>query len=269
MATVPVSIATDMTSGSTLHLNFPQFIDTVDCAHEMRHPPGHAMDRHSFAWTVKHKGQVIVIDGHDLGPMLQHAGACYFMHELRSSRKNNFAASTVRACKKSTACIDDGWHPMTLCGDPISPPVGRNHTNKVHTVLLGTTLVDEVSGWCNIGAAVVVDLIGAVALGRSALKAPAPFAEKSAFDSINDVISIPGFDLAKAGQSAVASLVSSVIVSGASGWKEPIGVKVEMGSGFAATTFETSIDPQTGESRGKLETKVLGKTDASTWGKPL
>ena len=66
---VPVSIATDTTMGTTVHASL--LFDVWDCSAPMNHQPGAGLC-HSMASNVRHKAQPIILEGHDLGPWLDH-----------------------------------------------------------------------------------------------------------------------------------------------------------------------------------------------------
>jgi len=245
MAKVPVSIAGDISSGWNNHVMDTQFLplyDYFDGAATMDWVGGKYMSKHSLAPSVLHKGQEIVLDTHDLGPMLPHAPSNYPLHLLKASRKNIYSASTVVAVKKPIACVD-AEHPLMLCGD-VAMPKGFNHTNAQHSVFVGTTALDESKGRAEILKTAIVDSL-------MLLMGPA----KEPIDVAKDAL---GADPIKAAVGAWVGLQTSIAVSRKSGWKEPISLKMESGGGFASRNTEISYDPKTQQWSGKDSKNTLG-----------
>lgn len=144
MASVPVSIASDKTYGPTYH-HLPLPPDMWEESAPMNWPPGGRLGLHALAPKVLHKGQAIVQEGHDLGPLLSHMLMNHAPLSLKSSRKTVYSASTVLAEGKPVACVDY-TRLMMVCGDPMSQHSGSNGTNPLHTVLVGMTDLDPFPG---------------------------------------------------------------------------------------------------------------------------
>lgn len=252
MSCCPVSIATDLTWGPTIHARIPPIPDLWDASAPMNWEPGASMAKHSMATSkpVRHKGEVIVLDEHDLGPDLPHLpGSHRAFHWLGSNRKVVYTAGTVKMNGKATACVDV-YHQMMVCGDPISLPSGFNGSNEPHTVMLGMTDLDELKGDVSWMSSVAVDAF----LFVTSAKAP----DSAADQLTGEGLGMLGFDKKKAAATALASLVTSVIVSEQSGWKEPIGIKTEVGNARFSAKVEAQVDPQSGDVSGKYERNVWG-----------
>jgi hypothetical protein len=247
MSAVPVSIASDHSSGPTLHL--PVMPDAWDRSAPMNWPPGGVAGKHVLAGSVLHRGQPIVLDGHDLGPSLHHDPFDFFLASAKSSRKNIFAASTVIAQGKAIACIDDIGHFMMLCGDPICSPHGVNEHNATHTVLVGMTALDERKGDAAAIAAMVTDGITFI-IDIGTADGPTTFADVG--------MDILGLDETKMLVGAGVGFVFSVAVSAESGWTEPIQLQLETGGGLGSKNASVSYDPQSGTIGASYNLNVLG-----------
>jgi hypothetical protein len=68
MTPVPVSIAGDVTWGNSTHLLAPP--DTLELPAWMDWPAGSLVHQLANSPSVSHKGQPIVVEGHDLGLLL-------------------------------------------------------------------------------------------------------------------------------------------------------------------------------------------------------
>ncbi|MBK6513604.1 MAG: hypothetical protein IPM79_24960 [Polyangiaceae bacterium] len=255
MATVPVSIETDVTYGGTFHNIVFAFIDLWDGTAPMNHPPGAAYGKHKLTPKVLHKAKMLVQDGHDEGPNLPHSPVSYFLHLLRSSRKNIYSASTVRAQNRALACVDD-FHQMMVCGDPISLPSGFNASNSLHTVQIGMTAADELAGDVSKWGSVAIDVVGFMTSGGA-----------EAFAGV--AMGLVGLDFQKAGRLAALSVVTSTITSASNDWKTPITVKGELGPPQLTQEVEISWVPDSGKVHAKAEGTPLGMRGEQEWGKPL
>lgn len=255
-----VSIATDLTSGSSNHTMSP-FPDFWETTAPMNWMPGSVMGKHAIAASVKAHGQGLVLDGHDLGPLLNHAPANFPLHSAKSSRKTNYAASTVVVRGKPAACADVSKRSyMMLCGDPVCTPLGENDTNQTHSVFIGMTDLDRLKGQVNIGVAVATDAITCI------FKAATATGEMEIGDLLGDTVrDVVGYDPTKAVIGVAVGLVGSVAISYASGWKEPIVVKGEVGGGYGGVSSEFSYQPTTGTLTRKESVSVAGiKLEAET-----
>ena len=252
-----VSIATDLSSGWTLHELFPPFIDVYDGSAPMNWAVGAGFNRHSLSSNVRHKGQALVLDGHDLGPQLPHAPMNFGVHQLKSSRKGIYTASTILANGKAIACIDESkGTKMMLCGDPVSLPFGSNNTNSAHSVSVGMSELDYFKGYASIAASVAVDLVSwacACAGGDGA-------------NLVSDVLlDTAGISWEKAKQAAVAGLITSTAVSYKSDWREPITIKLETGGGLSGASLEHQWTPSSGSHQSKIASNAEGiNVEAST-----
>ncbi len=268
-----VSIATDLTSGIGLHVMYQVQVDYTELAAPMDWGPGAGARRHSLAKGVRHKGAGLVLDGHDLGPMLPHGPCDFILHSLKSSRKTIYSASTVIAEKKPVACADlmkDTF--MMVCGDPIAFPTGINDCNVVHTVMVGMSELDYLKGHVAALASVATDVVATALSFADPSATVAAVVEGVAPD-------VFGLDWKKATVGYAANLAGSVVVSAATGWREPIACKLEVGSSYGGVTAEWTYSPGTGEGGYKASVstpaiKLEGETDytskvsvkATPWG---
>jgi hypothetical protein len=127
-------------------------------------PPGVATSRCKFTSTVKHLGSRIMLDQHDLGPLLPHIPVplndIYFpLHILSSKRKVNFTAGMVLANGAPIACTYPIIFPMTGCANPVSLPTAQSFTNVTNTVLVNMHWIDVLAGWVQIAADAACDYI--------------------------------------------------------------------------------------------------------------
>jgi hypothetical protein len=149
---------------------------SVEVPAPMMWPPGFLLGNNQFTTTVYHHHVWIVLDGHDLGPMLGHMcippvlptpvppfiDTCVkvIVDVLLSSRKAYFSAGEVKANDKPIACCTMFVDflapptPMATCGIVPAPTVG-SATSLMTDLLVGMTWVDFFAG-C---AALVVDII--------------------------------------------------------------------------------------------------------------
>ncbi len=257
-----VSIATDLCSGPSSHQTLGAIPPEIhDCEEPMNHPLGGILSRHSLASKVKHKGEGLVLDGHDLGPFLRHFPFNNPYFGIKSSRKVIYTASTVLAQAKAVACVDrTKGTKMMLCGDFVSMPNGENNSNAVHSVSVGMTDLDYFKGYVNIATSVATDIVS------SGISVISRQEEAGLGDVIKDAA---GIDVKKSGIATAAGLAGSVAVSYKSGWKEPIVLKCEVGGAFIGGSIDHQWNPSTGAVTSKPTVnvaglKVEGSTDYST-----
>jgi len=223
---VPVSIAGDVTWGPSLHAYYPP--DVFDMSAPMDWPVGRGTGQHVLAGNVFHRAQAVVLDGHDLGLLLPHVGE-EALARLNSSRKPIWSASTVRACGKPIACLGGPkLLTMMLCGAPFKFAAGVNDSNHHYNVFVGMSDLDYFKGWVSVGAEFVKDAIG-FALSVSGAKSST---------GVDVYGLLGGKDPVGAFADAVVDLGASAIVSGYSGWEEPIGAKFTLGHPVANVSLE-------------------------------
>ncbi len=246
----PVSLASDITVGLTVH--WPG--DVVELPAPMNHWGGSKMNSHKLTASVFHKKQAIVLDGHNLGFMLDHAPVNHPWVRAKSNRKIGFTASTVMMNAASTGLATAIGSPigtdvpMMVCGDPISLPNGVNESNAAHTVFVGMTAHDYFKGWAGVAASMVVD-----AICFPTEVTPAAF-----------VSEVTGVDPAKMGAQVVVNLVASVAVSAHSGWEDPIGTKVEVTNPLMSKSYELTYDQKKGEVVYKQSINELSDLEETT-----
>ena len=170
---VPVSIAGDVTWGPCVHtIPLPDGME-MDVA--MDWFGGAKTSLHAFARTnggVFHKGQWLVQEGHDCGPLIPHLPHMNPLNVLKSSRKAIFSASTVKVSGKPAAACH-GWFVMMVCGYPFSLPMGKNNTNASHSVLVGLTDPYAMPDASDVAIDAVFDLHNSIAVSwQSGWKEP-------------------------------------------------------------------------------------------------
>ena len=254
---VPISAEHDITNGATSHvlLMMVGHPDLWECSAPMNHNPGSWAGRHSLTSNVTHNKQRIVLDGHDQGPMLLHLPIGDFYRSLKSNRKTVYFASQVKANGTPIAATKTTGFNMIACGDPVSLPFVNNMTNEERILYVGLSADDELRGDVAITVSIATDVIAfavACAMGN-------PIAT-DAEGLLGDFF---GVDPVKAVVGGHLGFGASIILSAASGWKEPITYKLESGNGFRAMTHEISYDPNTGEwaHKGTQSTVGVGKTE--------
>lgn len=258
-----VSIATDLTSGWSAHLiyGYPGPPDVYEQSAPMNWSPGKGMLRHSLAPTVFVDSQSLVLDQHDLGPLLPHQPVNNPIHSLKSSRKVVYVASSVVACGKAVACVDASTGTdMLVCGDPMTVAGGGNDSNATRTVFVGMSEMDRLKGDVAVRVAQVTDLC-------SFVLAVATFSPATAVGevAVGFGLDLLGIDPNKAGIGAIVGFGGSVAVSYASGWKEPIVYKVEAGGSAVGLSFEHTYRPDQGTITSKESVTVAGvKVEAET-----
>lgn len=247
---VPVSIAGDETWGPSFHAWYPP--DVFDMSASMDWPVGAALNQHALAGTVLHRGQALVLEGHDLGLLLPHVGED-LLARPSSSRKPIWSASKVRACGKPVACLGGPkLLTMMLCGAPIKFAAGVNDSNHHYNVFVGMSDLDYFKGWIAVGAEFVKDTIAFVTGG----------------DDLDDAIGgiFGEKDMKGALVDAAVDLGASVIVSHHSGWEEPIGAKLQVGLPASNVGLEVKWTPGEGwvPTEVTLDHKSPGVTGSAT-----
>jgi hypothetical protein len=217
---VPVSIAGDVTHGGTLHAyGVPH--DSYDLHAWMDWKPGGAFHSLAKGPLVAHKGQALVLEPHNLGPLLPHLGEAV-VAAVTSSRKPIGSASTVLANGKPVACVDmPNGVPMMLCGWPFKFPTGMNETNSGHSVFVGMNEFDRFRIWVVIASEAAKDLIG---LATLAIAGPAALAG----DLLESTLGIK--NPAGAALDMPVDFAASVALSAKSNWERPIEAKITIGS---------------------------------------
>ena len=233
---VPVSIAGDVTWGPCVHtIPLPDGME-MDVA--MDWFGGAKTSLHAFARTnggVFHKGQWLVQEGHDCGPLIPHLPHMNPLNVLKSSRKAIFSASTVKVSGKPAAACH-GWFVMMVCGYPFSLPMGKNNTNASHSVFVGLTDLDILKGQLEIGKQLAKDFIS---LAKTVVLGPSDTLKDILDDA--DPYAMP--DASDVAIDAVFDLHNSIAVSWQSGWKEPIAIKIGASNQYRSINGEIAFSP--------------------------
>jgi hypothetical protein len=137
--------------------------------------PGAAVGANSYALSVLHDQTGIILDGHDLGPLLGHfqlvldpVNALTPVHIVQSSRDTMFVASTVVMEGKSVALCSAFIAPpapMYYCGEPGMPGIG-DATAPMNSVHVGMTPADYTIGLTVIAVRITVESVQAVQASR-------------------------------------------------------------------------------------------------------
>jgi hypothetical protein len=132
-------------------------------------PPGMGMGQNKLTTTVVHKGLSIVQAGHDCGTCIIHVqilpgplNTLTLLHIPFSSRKINFSTSSVQAQGKPIACATMiSWPPapMTVCMEPVSPPLSSAPTSHLNTVVVTMTWGDIILGWGTIAVNMLLEYV--------------------------------------------------------------------------------------------------------------
>jgi hypothetical protein len=120
------------------------------------------------ARPVNHRGQWVMLDGHDCGMMIPDItlppapNIAYPLFWPFSSRKPTFAASTVKMNGTAVGCAQLYGIPplpMMTCGDPLGAPTANSMINFLNGVKVGITWRDLVAGVINIVGSMLTDYI--------------------------------------------------------------------------------------------------------------
>jgi hypothetical protein len=249
MTPVHVNIASDDTLGISVHMALPPAPvgtwPSVEVNAKHNNEPGKA--KHKITTNVFHRGQGIVLHGHDCGmgiadeapPIVGRLSGYLPIVQLKSSRKVMFAASTVKANGTPIGGVALDTLPMLTCGDPIPLPSVFSLTSGTNSVFVGFSDSDLERGWEDIVDAVSVELICFVV--SIVTMDPKLF---GAGDVVEGVL---GHDPLKSTISAGVGLKRSIQRSAASGWEEPIVLKAETGGSAVGGSLGVGWTPATGE----------------------
>jgi hypothetical protein len=203
-------------------------------------PPGMGMGQNKLTTTVVHKGLSIVQAGHDCGTLIIHVqilpgplNTLTLLHIPFSSRKINFSTSTVLAQGKPIACATMiSWPPapMTVCMDPVSPPLSSAPTSHLNTVVVVMSWGDIILGWGTIAANMLLEYLfyragGPATSPGDALGALWGAFGKSALGKALGAGSL-GEYAAKQGLAVLTGLARMALTDG------PADVKISVGSPF-------------------------------------
>ena len=174
---VKVNIERDFSMGVLCH-HFP-FPPAVTVSIEMIIPqiwfPGCFLWQNKFARTVRHRGQWICQDGHDVGPLIPDitippANPWYPVMWLFSSRSMVWSAHSVKMDGEQTGLAQGGIPfafgpnsypllPMMTCGEPIFAPTAIPISNWTNTVIVGMTAADLIAGMLSIALSIAIDIL--------------------------------------------------------------------------------------------------------------
>jgi len=130
-------------------------------------PPGYYLHKNKFTETVRHRGNKIVQQGHDIGPIMPHltfpllGNPWYVKIYLLSSCEVKFSSSSVKGNGKEIGCASL-WIPLPMmtCGEPISWPLAFPITPIfLSSVSVGVTLMDLLAGVISIATSMILDFL--------------------------------------------------------------------------------------------------------------
>lgn len=163
-------------SGSTgVYTPGPAGLD-AEAAANMWWPPGALFNKAKFTKTVKHRNLTIMLEDHDLGPLLLHVPLIPIpdnvlsvaLHTIKSSRKTMFSAGEVQANGAPIGCVTL-WPPtpMLTCGNPVPAPYAISPTNFTNTVRVGLSGWDLAAGWVAIAVEAIRTIIRSASPGSN------------------------------------------------------------------------------------------------------
>ncbi|MFV9645337.1 MAG: hypothetical protein ACNYWU_05890 [Desulfobacterales bacterium] len=175
LSSCPVNIPWDITAGAGTHGLVlpppavpipPAPTAAIEMITTMLWTAGFVLGKNKFTDTVFHKGGFIMLEGHDIGPLIPDVtipptNIWYLKMWPLSSRKVMFSASTVKMQGKGTGCAAI-WPPYTIllsCGEPVSLPASRSLLSNLNTVKVGLTWGDFFAGVLTIVISIGLDLI--------------------------------------------------------------------------------------------------------------
>jgi hypothetical protein len=211
---------------------------------------GLLLGKNKFTSTVKHKSLPIVLDQHDVGPLIPDItipfnNLYYVVMWPMSARKIVFAAYKVQMNGKPVGMTDIlSLLPMLSCGNPVSNPLVFSIIAATNTVDVGYELADLVVGLVLIAFTLIGDALayaidppGSSAIGMQLAGQLFPFLGASA----------SGASLAKIAAGTVGNFVVSAIRHDQSGGVVPYSVGIQTPDnpllGGSATYNWGSTDP--------------------------
>ncbi len=228
----PVNVISDFSIGPAMHgLMLPPPVPpppkppptvSVEMIAPMLWAPGFATNANKFTNTptkmVTHKGQWIMLDGHDCGMLIPDVtipptNIWYPMMWPFSSRKPVFSGSMSKC--GGTALAGAGLvalppTPMMTCAEPISLPSGLSMINALNTVHFGLSLLDLLAGVLTIAASIAIDAVFN-AIGNRGAPEPFPGMRRAFANAVAEKCLLGVMPLAKAGVSALVGFGISAI----------------------------------------------------------
>jgi hypothetical protein len=215
---------------------------------------GFLLNKNKFTTTVFHKGMPIVLDQHDVGPLIPDItipfnNLYYVVLWPMSSRKIVFAAYKVQMNGTPVAMTDIlSALPMLSCGNPVSNPLVFSVIPATNTVDVGYELADLIVGLVLIAVTMIGDYIayridppGDSGIGMQLVSQLCPFLSKGA----------TGASLAKIAAGTIGNFIVSAIRHDQSGGVVPYSVGIQspdnpLVSGGASYNWGSSDPSQNG-----------------------
>jgi len=192
--------------------------------------PGFLLNKNKFTQTVTHKSLPIVLDQHDVGPLIPDItipfnNLYYVVMWPMSARKIVFAAYKVQMNGTPVGMTDVlSLLPMLSCGNPVSNPLVFSIIPATNTVDVGYELADLAVGLVLItftligdALAYLIDPPGSSGIGMQLLGQLCPFLSPAA----------AGASFAKIAASTAGNFVASAIRHDQSGGVVPYSVGVQ------------------------------------------
>lgn len=175
LSSCPVNIPWDITAGAGTHGLVlpppavpvpPVTTFAIEMITTMLWTAGYILGKNKFTTTVFHKGGFVMLEGHDIGPLIPDVtipptNIWYLKMWPLSSRKVVFSASTVKMQTKAIGCAAL-WPPYAVllsCGEPVSLPGSRSLLSNMNTVKVGLTWGDYFAGLLTILVSIGLDLL--------------------------------------------------------------------------------------------------------------
>lgn len=280
---IPVNINFDFSAGALTH-NFvapapvplpPVPMFSVEMPATMMWITGFVTNANKFSNGLKpvmHKGQWIVLDGHDCGMLVLDitvppANLWLPVMWPMSSRKVLFSSSTVKLNGTATACMGLGLPPLPMmtCGEPIGAPTALSLINLTNTVWVGITFLDLLAGLVTALVSMAADYICSE-IGDP----PEPFggAVDALADQVAEKFMLSPSGLIKGAAATISGLVVSVI-------RDPSHPTLQVAAGIPLEnmTLTVNLNPEGNQSTGTFQNNFMGvqqDTDGNTqlWGMP-
>lgn len=272
---VPVNLTTDLCEGRSIHFSAPAGLPPLPAAAhevpvELAWEGGRGLS-HSFAMSVKHKGNAIALNGHDCGLFIVDEGPIPIYVDiwtpyraLNSTRKIMVGTAKVRMAGSETGALThDGFRmPMLSCGNPISSPLVKSNTSGGNTVFIGATDLDVDSGWAAIAITMAKEAVDAVIDIISFGEATAEDQAKKLEEKVGGLgkgIFLPSAPGAKDLIGIGVGFGRSVLSSYQTGWRTPISLKVGKSSKTTGWGYSVTYDPAKHEIKHQFSVTDLDK----------
>lgn len=156
---LPTMVTTHPYLGFTPPFSIPM-VPFGEIATTMAWIPGMFIGKNKLSSNVLHKDWSIVLDGHDVGPLVPHVFSAppdnihLAIQTIQSSRKSNFCAGEVICNGTPIACCTIFElaipTPMSACSITPCPMLGSGMSVLTNSVIVGMHWIDVVAGWVGV-----------------------------------------------------------------------------------------------------------------------